>query len=166
MLYLCVIETQVNIVSNKMEVNFSPIQPCWSRQSARIFCSVKYLGAQDSSYSSSYCSIIINVMSLFTWPLIQFSSVQSLSHVGLFASHGLQQTRPPSSSPTPGTCSNSCPSSWRCHPTISSSVVPCPPIFNLSQHQGFFQIRQCFTSGGQTIGVSASASVLLINIQG
>ena len=50
--------------------------------------------------------------------------------------HGLQHTRLPCPSPTPGACSNSCPLSWWCHPTISSSS---PPAFNLSQHQGLFQ---------------------------
>ena len=54
--------------------------------------------------------------------------------------HGLQHTRLPCPSPTPGACSNSCPSSWWCHPTISPSVIsPAPPPFNLSQHQGLFQ---------------------------
>ena len=80
--------------------------------------------------------------------------------------HGLQHTRPPCPSPTPGAYSNSCPSSrWR-HPTISSSVVPfssCPQSFPAPQS---FQMSQLFTSGGQSIGVSASASVLPMNIQG
>ena len=49
--------------------------------------------------------------------------------------HGLQHTRPPCPSPTPGACSNSCPSSWWCHPNISSSVIP----INLSKHQGLFK---------------------------
>ena len=54
--------------------------------------------------------------------------------------HRLQHVRLPCPSPNPGVYSNSCPSSWWCHPTISSSVVPfCPPTFNLSQHQGIFQ---------------------------
>ena len=53
--------------------------------------------------------------------------------------HGLQHARPPCPSPTPGVYSNSCPLSWWCHPTISSSVVPSPPAFNLSQHQGLFK---------------------------
>ena len=52
---------------------------------------------------------------------------------------GLQHTRPPCPSPTPGACSDSCPLSWWCHPTISSSVVPFSFAFNLSQHQGLFQ---------------------------
>ena len=53
--------------------------------------------------------------------------------------HGLQRARPPCPSPIPGACSNSCPSSRWCHPTISSSVVPSPPAFNLSQRQGLFK---------------------------
>ena len=53
--------------------------------------------------------------------------------------HGLQHSRLPCPSPTPGACSNSCPLSWWCHPIISSSVTPSPPVFNLSRHQGLFQ---------------------------
>ena len=71
--------------------------------------------------------------------------------------HGLQHTRPPCPSPTPRVCSNSCPLSQWCHPTISSSLVP----FS-SQ---IFQMNQFFASGGQSIGASASASVLPMNIQ-
>ena len=73
---------------------------------------------------------------------------------------------PPCPSPTPGAYSNSCPSSRWCHPTISSSVVPfssCPQSFPAS---GSFQVSQFFASGGQSIGVSVSASVLPMNIQG
>ena len=53
--------------------------------------------------------------------------------------HELQHTRLPCPSPSHRACSNSCPLSWWCHPTISSSVVPSPPAFNLSQHQGLFK---------------------------
>ena len=53
--------------------------------------------------------------------------------------HELQHARPPCSSPTPGIHSNSCPSSWCCHPVISSSIVPSPPAPNPSQHQSLFQ---------------------------
>ena len=80
-------------------------------------------------------------------------------------SHGSQHSRPPCPSPTPRACSNSCPSSGWCHPTISSSVVPvssCLPSFPAS---GSFQMSQLFTSGGQSIGVSASAPVLPMSIQ-
>ena len=79
--------------------------------------------------------------------------------------HGLQHTRPPSPSPTPRAYSNSCPSSQWCHPTISSFVVPfspCPKSFPVS---GSFPMSQFFASGGQSIGASASASVLPMNIQ-
>ena len=79
--------------------------------------------------------------------------------------HGLQHTRPPCPTPTPGVHPNSCPSSRLCHPTISSSVVPfssCPQSFPAS---GPFPMSQLFISGGQSIGVSASASVLPMNTQ-
>ena len=94
----------------------------------------------------------------------QFSSVQSLSCVRLLLPHGMQHARPPCPSPTPRACSNSCPLSWWCHPTISSSVVPffCLQSFPPS---GCFPINQFFASSGQNIGVSASASILPMNIQ-
>ena len=79
--------------------------------------------------------------------------------------HELQHARPPCPSPTPGVHSNSCPSSWWCHPAISSSVDPfssCPQSLPAS---GFFQMSQLFTWGSQSIGVSASASVLPVNTQ-
>ena len=79
--------------------------------------------------------------------------------------HELQHSRPPFPSPTPRVYPNSCPSSLWCHPTISSSVVPfsfCPQSFPAS---GSFQMNQLFASGGQSIGVSASTSVLPMNIQ-
>jgi len=79
--------------------------------------------------------------------------------------HELQHTRPPCPSPTPGVYPNPCPLSWWYHPTISSSVVPfssCPQSFPAS---GSFPMNQLFTSGGQSIGVSASTSVLPMNTQ-
>ena len=79
--------------------------------------------------------------------------------------HGLQHSRLPCPSPTPGTCSNSCPSSRWCHPTISSSVVPFSSHLQSFPALGSFPMSQFFTSGGQSIRVSASASVLPMNIQ-
>ena len=79
--------------------------------------------------------------------------------------HESQHASPPCPSPTPGVYSNSCPLSWWCHPTISSSVVPfssCPQSLPAS---GSFPMSQFFTSGGQSIGVSASALVLPMNTQ-
>ena len=96
-----------------------------------------------------------------------FSSVQ-FSHSVVSDSlqpHGLQHARPPYPSPTPGVYPNSCPLSWWCHPTISSSVVPfssCPQSFPTS---GSFPMSQLFASGSQSTGVSASASVLPMNTQ-
>ena len=102
-----------------------------------------------SRYYSSFCSV-------------QFSrSVMSDS----LQPHGLQHTRPPCPSPTPGVHSNPCPLSRWYHPTISSSVVPfssCPQSFPAS---GSFQMSQLFIWGGQSIGVSASTSVLPMNTQ-
>ena len=80
-------------------------------------------------------------------------------------SHELQVVRLPCPSPTPRAYSNSCPLSQWCHPTISSSVVPFSSRLQLFPASGSFQISQFFTSGGQSIGVSASASVLPMNIQ-
>ena len=79
--------------------------------------------------------------------------------------HGLQHTRPPCPSPTPGAYSNSCSSSQSCHPTISSSVVPFSSHLQSFPASGSFQMTQFLSSGGQSIGVSASASVLPMNIQ-
>ena len=78
--------------------------------------------------------------------------------------HGLQHTRLPCPSPSPRTCSNSCPLGQRCHPTVSSSVIPffCFQSFPASES---FPMSQFFASGGQTIGASASTSVLPMNIQ-
>ena len=92
-------------------------------------------------------------------------SVQSLSHVRFLWPHGLQHVRLPCPSPTPRACSSSCPSSWWCHSTISSSVVPFSSCLQSFPASGSFPISQFFASGGQSTGVSASASVLPMNIQ-
>ena len=81
------------------------------------------------------------------------------------APHEPQHARPPCPSPTPGVHSNSCASSWWCHPAISSSVVPfssCPQPLPAS---GSFPMSQPLAWGGQSIGVSASTSVLPVNTQ-
>ena len=79
--------------------------------------------------------------------------------------HEQQHARPPCPLPTPRVYPNICPSNWWCHPTISSSVVPfssCPQSLPAS---GSFQMSQLFESGGQSTGVSDSASVLPVNTQ-
>ena len=102
-------------------------------------------------FCSGYCPIVFLDVSA------QFS--RSVVSDSLWP-HGLQRARPPCPS-TPGVYSDSCPLSRWCHPTISSSVIP----FSHLQSSGSFQMSQFFTSGGQSIGVSASASVLPVNIQ-
>ena len=79
--------------------------------------------------------------------------------------HGLQHARPPCPSPTPRVYSNACPLSRWCHPTISSYLIPFSSCLQFFPASGSFQTIQLFTSGGQSIGVSASASVLQMNIQ-
>ena len=79
--------------------------------------------------------------------------------------HGLRHTRPPCPSPTPGAYSNSCPLTRWCHPIISSSVVPFSSCLQSFPASGSFPVSQLFESGGQSIGVSASISVLPMNTQ-
>ena len=79
--------------------------------------------------------------------------------------HGLQHARPPCPSPTPRVYSNSCPLSRWCHPTILSYVIPFSSHLPSFPALGSFQMSQLFASGGQSIGVSASASVLPMNTQ-
>ena len=96
------------------------------------------------------------------WKCFQFShSVVSDS----LRPHELQHSRLPYPSPTPRACSNSCPSSqWR-HPNIASFVIPFSSCLQSFPASGSFQMSQYFPSGGQSIGVSASALVLPMNIQ-
>ena len=107
------------------------------------------------------------IILLYTWNkhniVNQFNSVAQSDSVGC---HGLQHARLPCPSPTPGTCSNSCPSSWWYDWTISSSVVPFSSCLQFFPASGSFPRSQFFASGGQSIGTSDSASVLPMNIQG
>ena len=112
------------------------------------------------SLESSFLTSVINYLTF----CLGSCSVQSLSCVQSLWSRGLQHARPPCLLPTPGACSNSCLSSWWCHPAISSSIIP------LSSRLQFFSasgssLSQFFASGGQSIGASASASVLPMNIE-
>ena len=81
-------------------------------------------------------------------------------------SHGVQHTRLPCPSPSPGICSNSCLLSQWCHPTISYSAVPFSSCLQYFPASGSFLMSQLFTSGGQRIVASVSASVLPVNIHG
>ena len=96
----------------------------------------------------------------------QFPLVSSVTQSFLtLRPRGLQHTRPPCPSPTPRVYTNSCLLSRWCNPTIPSSVVPFSSDLQSFPAAGSFQMSQFFTSGGQGIGVSASASVLPMNIQ-
>ena len=113
-------------------------------------------------FSRNIWDMMVFILFFITIVSVQFShSVMSNS----LRPHEPQHTRPPCPSPTPRVHPNPCPLTWWCHPTISSSVVPfssCPQSFPAS---GSLQMSQLFTSGGQSIAVSASTSVLPMNIQ-
>ena len=111
--------------------------------------------------SSIHGIIILENQLLLTSP-VQFSH---LVVSDTLRPHRPQNARLPCPSPTPGPCAKPCPVSWRCHPTISSSVVPFSSCFQSFPASGSFPMSQFFTLGGQSIGVSASASVLPKNIQ-
>ena len=110
-------------------------------------------------FRNSHCSLIQGL----TWVTsVQFSHSVVSDSLWL---HGLQHARTPCPLPTPGVYSNSCPSSRWCHPAISSSVIPFFSCIQSFPASGSFQMSQFFTSLGQRIGISASASVLPVNIQ-
>ena len=95
---------------------------------------------------------------------LQFSSVTQFVSDSL-RPHGPQHARLPCPSPSPGVCSNSCPSSKWCHPIISSSVVPFSSCLQSFSPSGSFPMSQFFVSGGHSTRVSASASVFPKNTQ-
>ena len=95
--------------------------------------------------------------------MLQFSSAAQSSPT--LRPHGLQHAKTPCLSPTPGVYSSSCPLSQWCHPTISPSVIPFSSRLQSFPASGSFQMSQLFALGGQSIGVSASTSVLPMNIQ-
>ena len=109
-----------------------------------------------------------NLWSLLLVSTIQFSSVQFSRSVvsDSLQPHESQHARPPYPSPTPGVHSDSHPSSWWCHPAISSSVVPFSSCLQSLPASESFPMSQLFTWGGQRTGVSASASFLPKKSQG
>ena len=104
-----------------------------------------------------YCWVVLH------WCL--FSSLQSLSCVWFFATPWTAACQASLSITNSQSLPNSCPLSWWCHPTISSSVVPFSSHFQSFPASGSFQMSQLFPSGGQSIGISASTSVLPMNTQ-
>ena len=117
-----------------------------------------WMGKQHVVCPYNWLTFIIKMKEVLT--SVQFSHSVVSDSLRL---HGLQHTRPPCPSPTPGAYSNSCPLSPWCHPTISPSVVPFSSHLQSFPASGSFPMSQHFAWGGQSIGVSASASVLPMN---
>ena len=125
----------------------------------------KYLGEMDTCIcvaESPHCSPEAITMLFFNW-LSCCSVAQSCPTL---LSHGLQCSRLPCPSLSPRDFSNSCPLSWWCHPTISSSVAPFSSCRQSFPPSGSFPMSCLFASGGQSFGASVSASALPLNIQG
>ena len=128
-------------ISSAIVLRSPPIFSLWT---FLVDCKIKIFALKNSKHSVQFSH---SVLSDSLWP------------------HGMKHPRPPCPSPTPRVYSNSCPLSWWCHQTISSSVVPfssCPQSFPAS---GSFQMSQLFAWSGKSIGVSASISVLQMNTQ-
>ena len=117
-----------------------------------------------------HCKMFSSSLSLYQLkasnPLFPSVVVQSLRHVRLLRPHGLQHARLPCPSLSPRVYSNSCLLSQWCHPTISSFVTLFSSCLQSFPASGYFSRNRLFISGGQSVGASASASVLLMNIQG
>ena len=109
----------------------------------------------------SSCMLGVNIWGTIRLLLLLRRSAVSSS----LPPHGLQRVRLPCPTPSPRACSNSRPLSQWCHPTVSSSVIPFSSCLQSFPASGSFPVSQLFASGGQSIGASASASVLLMNIQ-
>ena len=138
----------------------------------------EYLKFAETVRSPGYTEVRITYSSLFDWSLQQIQTTKQTcfsvfihqfspiaqSCPALRPSES-QHTRPPCPSPTPGVYPNSCPLSQWCRPAISSSVVPFSSCTQSLPALGSFPMSQLFTWGGQSIGVSASASVLPMNTQ-
>ena len=116
--------------------------------------------------SNTIWRTIVIMLNIRSPNLIIFSPIQFTHSVMPYflRPNGLQHDRLPCPSPTPGACSNSCPLSRWCHPTISSSVIPFSSFPQSFPASGSFQMSQFFASGGQSVGASVSASVLPVNI--
>ena len=119
-------------------------------------------------YTENYKTLMKEIKDINRWRDSPCSwSVSQFSHSVMsdtLRPHELQHARPPCPSPTPRVYSDSCPLSRWCHPAFLSSVVPFSSCLQSFPASGPFQLSQFFTSGGQIIGVSASASVLPMNI--
>ena len=123
--------------------------------------------SQNSYFPQMTHRFSIRLLLDMTYFSLSFSTVQFSRWVMFdsFQLYGLQHTRVPCPSTAPRTCSNSCPSSQWCHPTISSSVIPSSSHLQSFPASGSFPMSQFFPSGGHSIGISDSASVLPGTIQ-
>ena len=137
----------------------------------RIFCAQDHIIPNRKHFTSSFPIWMLLLLCLASLLWLE-PSVQSVQFSRLVVSdslwpHGLQHVRLPCPSPIPGACSNSCPLSWWCHPTISSNVIPFSSCLQSFPASGCFPVSQFFASGGQGTGASASASapVFPMNIQ-
>ena len=124
-----------------------------------------YIWVEYNPYNYTVIILATTVL-VTTVPLCCLSQFSHSVVSNSLGPHGLQHARLPCPSPVPRACSNSCPSSRWCHPTISSSVVLFSSCLQSFPASGSFQMSQFFPSGGQSIRVSASTSVLPMNIQG
>ena len=129
---------------------------------------ISFLVLRIESYSCQVRPLVVPwVIDVCAWVLSAFRSVQFSRSVvsDSLRPHGLQHTRPPCPLPTYRVYSNSCPLSQWCHPTISSCVIPFSFHVQSFPASGSFPMSQFFASGSQSIGVSASALVLSMNLQ-
>ena len=140
----------------------------WTESACRLLCCVysgptNKDGAQPDSWVNKWITVLLNMAQQPEGQSVQFScSVVP----NTLLPHGLHPySRPPCPSLNPGVYSNSCPLYWWCHPTISSSIIPFSSCLQIFPASGSFQMSQLFASGGQSIGVSASTSVLPMNTQ-
>ena len=134
---------------------FLPGESLWTEKPGRLYSPQARKESDMTEATQHACTLTIQHY--------QFSSVAQLCPT--LQPHGLQHSRLPYPSPTPRAYSDSCPFCWQCHPTILSSVIPFSSCLQSFPASGSFPVSQFFASGGQSIGVSASASVLPMNIQ-
>ena len=153
------VHIQMRKLKSEEFICLNPVS-CVVRYRSKIW--ISHLSPDQVIQNYFPCSKIIHCVSVSMISSVQFSySVVSDS----LRPHESQHARPPCPSPTPRIYSNSCPSSRWCHPAISSSVVPFSSCLQSLLASGSFPMSQLFTWGGQSIGVSAPASVLPMNTQ-
>ena len=163
----CMIQHSINCLLVYNEIFAATCIPFFVLAARRIIFWF-YFQIQQTSWLFGWHIHLTTCLGSFYFAHILFSFSVQFSHLVMSDSlwpHGLQHARLPCPSSIPRVCSNSCPLSQWCHPTISSSVVPfCSRLQSFPASESF-QMSQFFESGGQSIGVSASASVLPMNTQ-